>query len=122
MGVKLPDHEWASIMAEYRFDQFWQTATGKEVEAPFPYQLRLATRAWPDLLKVPTGLGKTASVVLAWIYKRLQDDPETPRRLVYCLPMRTLVEQTAANTHAWLQNIRAAGLDTNGRLPLGRMS
>ena len=119
MGVKLPDHEWASIMAEYRFDQFWQAAAGKKVEAPFPYQLRLATKPWPDLLKVPTGLGKTASVVLAWIHKRLQDDPETPRRLVYCLPMRTLVEQTAANTRTWLQNIRAAGLDTNGQLPLG---
>jgi CRISPR-associated endonuclease/helicase Cas3 len=106
-------------MAEYRFGQFWKTASGREVETPFPYQLRLATKAWPDLLKVPTGLGKTASVVLAWIFKRLQDDPETPRRLVYCLPMRTLVEQTAANTRTWLQNIRAAGLDTNGQLPLG---
>jgi CRISPR-associated endonuclease/helicase Cas3 len=33
--------------------------------------------------------------------------------------MRALVEQTAANIRTWLQNIRAAGLDTNGQLPLG---
>jgi CRISPR-associated endonuclease/helicase Cas3 len=90
---------------------------GRERRSPFPYQLRLATEAWPDLLKIPTGLGKTASVMLAWLYKRLRGDPETPRRLVYCLPMRTLVEQTAANTQAWLENIHAAGLDIDGRLP-----
>ena len=31
--------------------------------------------------------------------------------------MRTLVEQTSANTYTWLQNIHAAGLDAKGRLP-----
>jgi CRISPR-associated endonuclease/helicase Cas3 len=106
-------------MAGHHFDQFWNCAMGEEARPPFPYQCRLATEKWPDLLKVPTGLGKTASVVLAWLYKRLQGDPETPRRLVYCLPMRTLVEQTAANTRAWLHNIRAGGLGDSERLPAG---
>jgi CRISPR-associated endonuclease/helicase Cas3 len=43
-------------------------------------------------------LGKTAAVVLAWLWNRVQrPDSEWPRRLVYCLPMRTLVEQTEIN-------------------------
>lgn len=68
---------------------------------PYPYQERLGTEPWPDLLDVPTGLGKTAAVVVAWLWKRLQDDPETGRRLVYCLPMRTLVEQTREVAETW---------------------
>jgi CRISPR-associated endonuclease/helicase Cas3 len=61
---------------------------------PFPYQTRLAEGPWPEVLDVPTGLGKTAAVVGAWLYKRLIADSSTGRRLVYCLPMRTLVRQT----------------------------
>lgn len=63
---------------------------------PYPYQVALAEApAWPEVLSVPTGLGKTAAVLGAWLHKRLQGDAATPRRLVWCLPMRTLVEQTA---------------------------
>ena len=75
------------------FDSFFHTATGFNA---FDYQRRLALNPWPELVNVPTGLGKTAAIVLAWLYKRrVAGDPHTPRRLVYCLPMRTLVEQTA---------------------------
>jgi CRISPR-associated endonuclease/helicase Cas3 len=38
--------------------------------APYGYQSRLAEQAWPDLLNVPTGMGKTAAVTLAWLWKR----------------------------------------------------
>lgn len=34
---------------------------------------------------------------------------QTPRRLVYCLPMRVLVEQTRDNTVRWLQNLGLLG-------------
>ncbi|MCP9448558.1 MAG: hypothetical protein NNA21_00650 [Nitrospira sp.] len=52
-----------------------------------------------QLVYVPTGLGKTAMVVLGWLWRRRFHPNEeirktTPRRLVYCLPMRVLVEQT----------------------------
>jgi CRISPR-associated endonuclease/helicase Cas3 len=100
-----------------RFNQFWKHAMGGGEHSPFPYQFRLAMEEWPDILRIPTGLGKTAGVVLAWMYKQIEQDPKTQRRLVYCLPMRTLVEQTAVNTRDWLRNIQAAGLDANGRLP-----
>lgn len=77
------------------FDEFFQTATQQR---PLPYQRRLAEQdRWPARIGVPTGLGKTLAVVVAWLWKRRPDNPGregTPRRLVYCLPMRVLVEQT----------------------------
>lgn len=79
-----------------RFEKFFVQATGN---TPYPYQSRLATQeSLPQLLDIPTGLGKTLAVVVAWIWRRRFGDQsvgnETPRRLVYCLPMRVLVEQT----------------------------
>ena len=32
---------------------------------PYPYQKRLGENLWPALLDIPTGLGKTAAVVVA---------------------------------------------------------
>ncbi|HKI87233.1 MAG TPA: hypothetical protein VKA53_10880, partial [Thermoanaerobaculia bacterium] len=37
---------------------------------PYAYQEELALGPWPDLLDIPTGLGKTAAVALAWLWKR----------------------------------------------------
>jgi len=65
------------------------------------------------LVHIPTGAGKTAAVVLSWIWRRRAgkvDYPGTPRRLVYCLPVRVLVEQTAANARSWVESLRKAGL------------
>jgi CRISPR-associated endonuclease/helicase Cas3 len=85
------------------YEQFFHSAIECK---PFPYQRKLGVEPWPDLLDIPTGLGKTAAVVVAWIYKRLiLRDRDTPRRLVYCLPMRVLVEQTRRSVAAWLQNL-----------------
>jgi CRISPR-associated endonuclease/helicase Cas3 len=87
------------------FEGLFHAATG--FPAPFPYQKALAQGDWPDLLQVPTGLGKTAAVGLTWIHRRLREDPETPRRLVYCLPMRVLVEQTGEVFQGWLDRLGA---------------
>jgi CRISPR-associated endonuclease/helicase Cas3 len=55
------------------------------------------------LIDIPTGLGKTIAVVLAWIWNRIiLGRTDWPRRFVYCLPMRTLVEQTVFDTESWL--------------------
>jgi CRISPR-associated endonuclease/helicase Cas3 len=105
------------MAASETLDRLWNCATGDAARAGFPYQRRLALEPWPDLLKIPTGLGKTAGVAFAWMHKRLEEDFRTPRRLVWCLPMRTLVEQTAKNVDVWLENVRKSGLDPNGRLP-----
>ena len=51
------------------FEQFFEAATR---HAPYNYQRRLAGRACePQIINVPTGLGKTAAVVLAWLWNRL---------------------------------------------------
>jgi len=99
------------------YADFFKRAT-RTVEQPdglkaFPYQCHLAERPWPELLDVPTGMGKTAAVVLVWLWKRgwregrreAGPDAETPRRPVYCLPMRVLVEQTYENTVGWLNRL-----------------
>ena len=50
------------------FPEFFRLATEKN---PFPYQVRLATaELLPELLDIPTGLGKTAATVLAWPWER----------------------------------------------------
>lgn len=97
------------------FRTFFKRATG---HAPYDYQKRLAggkpsecegpNQGIPcvsQCIDVPTGLGKTAAVVMAWLWNRVAlNRPDWPRRLVYCLPMRTLVEQTRDNVQAWIVN------------------
>lgn len=77
---------------------------------PYPFQRHFAlSEAIPELVSVPTGLGKTAMAVIGWLWRRQGADAEiralTPRRLVYCLPMRVLVEQTRDNAVLWLHNL-----------------
>ncbi len=94
-------------MTESSFTTFFSTAT-KIVSGPFDYQCRLAQDSDCNsrLIDIPTGCGKTAAVVLAWIWNRVQKKRAAwPRRLVYCLPMRTLVEQTREDVRKWLENL-----------------
>jgi CRISPR-associated endonuclease/helicase Cas3 len=75
------------------FVSFFLMATGN---TPYEYQRALGrSPAPPSVLEVPTGAGKTHAVLVAWLYERLVKR-HGPRRLVYALPMRSLVEQTAA--------------------------
>lgn len=92
------------------FPDFFRTATGRE---PYAYQREFATALkLPDLLEAPTGSGKTATAVLGWLWRRrhgsLEQRAEAGRRLVFCLPMRTLVEQTERAATSWRRNL---GLD-----------
>src|SRR5262245_9662468 len=89
------------------YDELFHKATHR---LPYPYQHRLATASgWPEALSAPTGAGKTAAVVLAWLYRRRLAAEAirvaTPRRLVLCLPMRALVTQTAQAARSWLERI-----------------
>lgn len=94
------------------YEEFFANATGV---APFPYQVRFATeQALPDLVTAPTGAGKTATAVLGWLWRRRHHPARavraaTPRRLVFCLPMRTLVEQTYRVTSEWLERLGLVG-------------
>jgi CRISPR-associated endonuclease/helicase Cas3 len=97
------------------FDEFVARATGDASRTPYDYQRGIADRGLPELLDVPTGAGKTAAVVLGWLWRRrFHPDPsvraQTPARLVFCLPMRVLVEQTITTVNAWLDNLGTTGL------------
>jgi CRISPR-associated endonuclease/helicase Cas3 len=66
---------------------------------PHSWQRALASEALFDnrLIRIPTGFGKTLGVLLAWAFHRVERADDTwPRRLLWCLPMRVLVEQTHA--------------------------
>ena len=108
------------------FSGFFATACGSD-RLPYDYQARLACgergtktdSEWlgstgpceSRLITIPTGLGKTAAVVLAWLFNRVaKNDAKWPRRLIYCLPMRTLVEQTAGEAQKWINALVKAGL------------
>lgn len=108
------------------FAAFFAAATGNP---PYDYQRRLAGDdvghpCKSQLISIPTGLGKTAAVVLAWLWNRITYPDAAhrdtwPRRLVYCLPMRTLVEQTRDEIIHWIENLEqhadSLGLDPTAR-------
>src|SRR5260370_19028408 len=85
-----------------KFSQMFSAATG---QAQFPFQSEFAeSHELYELVNAPTGSGKTATAILGWLWRR-HSNPITPRRLIYCLPMRVLVEQTRDEAHKWLSNI-----------------
>lgn len=82
-----------TTMPHATYDDFFRVAF--DGRAPFDYQKRLAVEAeLPSLVHVPTGSGKTAAILGAWLWWRMTKPESVGRRLIYCLPMRTLVEQT----------------------------
>jgi CRISPR-associated endonuclease/helicase Cas3 len=106
-------------ITKMNFPEFFKSATGY---APYDYQVRIACGKTADstkseylvtgtecvsrIISIPTGLGKTAAVTIAWLWNRIAlSDEKWPRRLVYCLPMRTLVEQTVNEIEGWLDNL-----------------
>jgi CRISPR-associated endonuclease/helicase Cas3 len=87
------------------FNELFRTATG---QAPYGYQARIAQDGLPAVVQAPTGTGKSG-VILAWLWRRLYADPDsTPRRLVYALPQRSLVEQVSGEAERWLANLGLA--------------
>ena len=94
------------------FSDFFKKTTGFE---PYPYQKRLAEiDEYPSLLNIPTGLGKTAAIVTTWVWRRKFHENQTiregtPRRLIYCLPNRVLVEQIRDNMLLWLKHMNLLG-------------
>ncbi|MGH9629002.1 MAG: type I-G CRISPR-associated helicase/endonuclease Cas3g, partial [Bryobacteraceae bacterium] len=97
------------------FAEFFSLATG--TAAAYDYQHRLANSpVISRAIRVPTGAGKTAAAILAWMWKRQSDPRQTPRKLLYCLPMRTLAEQTHRLACAWRGKL---GLDIPVYLLMG---
>ena len=92
------------------FDDAFEALTG---HAPFPWQQRLyhewfAKGEIPSSSSLPTGLGKT-SVIPIWLIA-LANAAKVPRRLVYVVNRRTVVDQTPAEVERIRNNIEAAGI------------
>lgn len=85
-----PQHG-ADVNDRHHFESFFRDATGF---SPYEWQISLALDGLPEVLTVPTGLGKTEGAVLSWAWRQLIAGLDEPMHLVYCLPMRSLVSQT----------------------------
>lgn len=77
------------------FDDDFTLLTGN---SPFPWQRtmyeRFVANDFPKTCDLPTGLGKT-SVIALWLLA-LAKNPQLPRRLVYVVNRRTVVDQSTA--------------------------
>lgn len=101
----------ASISKNY--DSFFEIAFGLP---PFTYQKKVAeAEEVPALINAPTGAGKTAAILGAWLWRRLNNPQSVGRRLVYCLPMRTLVTQTAKVARAAIKRLEEKEATPQGR-------
>jgi CRISPR-associated endonuclease/helicase Cas3 len=88
------------------FEQSFKDLTGN---LPFPWQWELykrlaeknvpASKNIPGACVIPTGLGKT-SVIAIWLLAR-DENPSLPRRLVYVVNRRTVVDQTTDEVVAY---------------------
>ncbi|MCG3192709.1 MAG: hypothetical protein DIJKHBIC_01956 [Thermoanaerobaculia bacterium] len=93
---------------EESFCDFFMTATGGF--KPYGWQKLVALDGFPDVLAVPTGLGKT-EVSLAWAWRLLIDKKGEPLHLVLCLPMRSLVTQTVRRLKGYFDALGVAKPD-----------
>lgn len=91
-------------MAEL-YPDFFRRVTGRR---PLPYQERYGGASFSNfLLVVPTGLGKTDTVLMPWLYAHASDSPGAPKRLIIVLPRQNLTTQTAGIAR---ERVSAAGL------------
>lgn len=101
-------------MDHSQFTTAFQHLTGNQ---PFPWQWELYSRwfsvgKFPGSCNLPTGLGKT-SVVAVWLIALSTDSSSrVPRRLIYVVNRRTVVDQTTAEAEKLRQNAERAGVLT----------
>lgn len=91
------------------FDEFFRAL--HPGRSPFPWQVRLAAEvlesSWPDLLDLPTGVGKTTALDIA-LYTLALDPAHMPRRTVLVVDRRIVVDQGASHAREILKEMRRA--------------
>ena len=91
------------------YSQFLPKITGHpDAYRSQPWQSELAASGscGNRLIRIPTGFGKTLGILSAWAWHRVRSqNDEWPRRLVWCLPIRVLVEQTESEVRSALERL-----------------
>lgn len=94
-------------MSDTTFKTRFEVLTGHE---PFPWQIKLfeqwvAKGETPPSCNLPTGLGKT-SIVAIWLIALMDQPDRIPRRLVYVVNRRTVVDQTTDEVVKIRENLK----------------
>jgi CRISPR-associated endonuclease/helicase Cas3 len=98
------------------FEDIFKALTGYEHPHHWRRELAASATCRDQLIRIPTGLGKTEGVLAAWCFQRhYRKDDRWPRRLVWCLPMRVLVEQTEYVARQMAERIPEARRRSGGR-------
>ena len=93
---------------ESEFDQFFRELSEGKDRRDWQRKLSEPPACGNRLIRVPTGFGKTLGVLATWVLHRVRRrDENWPRRLVWCLPMRVLVEQTENEVRLALERLGA---------------
>ena len=93
------------------FEAAFSLLTGNK---PFPWQRALyddwfSVGRFPATCNLPTGLGKT-SIIAVWLIARETNPSSVPRRLVYVVNRRTVVDQTTDEVEKYQSNLIPAGI------------
>lgn len=88
------------------YEWFFERLTGHGKTHAWQSELAVLSEVSNRTIRIPTGFGKTLGVLSAWLWNRIErNDERWPRRLVWCLPMRVLVEQTETEVRRCLENL-----------------
>src|SRR5215212_6391516 len=91
------------------FAQFFEAL--HDGRSAFPWQRRLVDevleRGWPDLLDLPTGVGKTSALDIA-LYCLARAPEQMPRRTLLVVDRRIVVDQGADHARKILRRLRDA--------------
>ncbi|MEI9936247.1 MAG: type I-U CRISPR-associated helicase/endonuclease Cas3 [Pseudomonadota bacterium] len=98
-----------TLQGPLAFSAYFKAIHGYE---PFPWQQRLAASivelgVWPNLLDVPTGLGKTSTIDIALFVLAVRPDI-APRRTILVVDRRVVVDQAATHARKIQQRLNEA--------------
>src|ERR1051325_5188294 len=100
-------------MNDTAYEEWFARLTGHTSPRSWQRELSETSTCRDLMIRIPTGLGKTEGVLATWTFHRLhRADDRWPRRLVWCLPMRVLVEQTEQVSRQLAERISEAGRPT----------
>ncbi|MBI4612488.1 MAG: type I-U CRISPR-associated helicase/endonuclease Cas3 [Planctomycetes bacterium] len=114
----------ADLMPD-QFSEFFETvhSTVKEPKQLFEWQKRLAgevlgNRRWPDVIRIPTGCGKTSVLDLALFELALQssrkaEERTAPRRVCFVIDRRLVVDEVTEHARRIQRAVRAAVVDSS---------